>query len=225
MSTFPKNSPLRPVTFIGVSLGTLLFLFNPALADRCFSEGTKSQLTAQNPAALTVGTKIPVRYDRSHKILLTKEESFALTLIVANNIKNQQGRVIIPDGSQIVGEIKPSGQGSRFLSQKLLIFSREQPIKVYSFDAVSQWLERVQTLIKGVNPDELIKGATLSQAAAGVIAAIKGEQSPHNSQDILPPAGLEALAGWLLTGERIELLSIVPERDLTLTLQSEFLAQ
>jgi hypothetical protein len=122
--------------------------------------------------------------------------------------------------NQILGEIRPLSLGSRFFSERLLIYNQNQSIKAYSLNAISPWINQVETLVKGINPDNLLKGATLGEAARAVIAALKGEQ-PLN-QEILQRAGLEALTGWLLSGERIELLSIVPERDLTLTLESEF---
>ena len=219
MPTYSKTNPWKLVTFLGVLLAVTLFLSSRSLA-YCWVLATQYQLARQDPADLTIGTKIPVRYERSPRILLTKEESFSLTLIVARDIQNKQGRVIIPHGSQIIGEIRPLSLGSRFFSQKLLIYNQNQPLKAYSLDAVSPWINQVETLVKGINPDNLLKGATLGEAAMAVIAALKGEQ-PLN-QEILQRAGLEALTGWLLSGERIELLSIVPERDLTLTLESEF---
>ena len=219
MPTYSKTNPWKLVTFLGVLLGVTLFLASRSLAYR-WVLAPESPLARQDPADLIIGTKIPVRYERSPRILLTKEESFSLTLIVARDIKNKQGRVIIPHGSQILGEIRPLSLGSRFFSERLLIYNQNQSIKAYSLNAISPWINQVETLVKGINPDNLLKGATLGEAAGAVIAALKGEQ-PLN-QEILQRAGLEALTGWLLSGERVELLSIVPERDLTLTLESEF---
>jgi len=86
------------------------------------------QFRHQNPLnhrLIPAGTDIPVKYEQGEKILLTKQETFSLSLTVTDNIKNSQGQTIIPDGSQIIGEIKPDGQGSRFLSQKIFLKTRQ----------------------------------------------------------------------------------------------------
>jgi hypothetical protein len=108
---------------------------------------------------IPAGTDIPVKYEQGEKILLTKQETFSLSLTVTDNIKNSQGQTIIPDGSQIIGEIKPDGQGSRFLSQKIFLKTRQPQEK--SIDAISSVFTRLERLIKGVNPDKIIQGAVL----------------------------------------------------------------
>jgi hypothetical protein len=173
-----------------------------------------------NDRLIPAGTDIPVKYEQGEKILLTKQETFSLSLTVTDNIKNSQGQTIIPDGSQIIGEIKPDGQGSRFLSQKIFLKTRQPQEK--SIDAISAVFTRIERLIKGVNPDKIIQGAVLGKSAASVLASFTSDQPVS---EIIRGGGLEVLAGWLLRGESVELLSINPKEDLKLTLRSDFTGQ
>ena len=71
--------------------------------------------------SLSAGTKIPVIYEEAEKILVTKDETLPITVKVTKNIINDTGKIIIPIGSQVVGEIQPAGKGSRFVAQYLIL--------------------------------------------------------------------------------------------------------
>jgi hypothetical protein len=83
-----------------------------------------NQQTPQNPPlAVTIpqGTVIPVKYDKAEKILVTKDETAPLTLIVSQNVVTDTGTVIIPANSQVVGQLKPAKGGSQFVAEKLVL--------------------------------------------------------------------------------------------------------
>lgn len=188
-----------------------------------------------NRVVIPAGTQIPVQYDEAEKILVTREETMPLTLKVAANLKNRNGTILIPYGSEIVGQIEPSGNGSRFVAQKLVIKrcdsapltgarecapESEQQSLEYSLDATSEVVTRTETVKEGASAGDILKGAAIGAAASSVIAAIIGDKAIA-TEEVLGGAGLGALAGWILGGDSAELISIDPDRDLTLTLHSD----
>jgi len=225
MLNFQKHSRHRPVTLLTMLLSASFVVVSlsmtPAIARQFTPIRPIKQIPLRNYQLIPAGTAIPVKYDQGEKILLTKEETFSLSLTVTDNIKNSQGQIIIPDGSQIIGEIKPDSQGSRFLSQKIFLKTSQPQEK--SIDAISEVFTRLERLIKGVNPDKIIRGAVLGKSAASVLASFTSDQPI--SEGLLRGGGLEVLAGWLLRGESVELLSINPREDLKLTLRSDFSGQ
>jgi hypothetical protein len=206
---------LLSASFVVVSLS-----LTPAIARQFAPINQIKPIPLGNDRLIPAGTDIPVKYEQGEKILLTKQETFSLSLTVTDNIKNSQGQTIIPDGSQIIGEIKPDGQGSRFLSQKIFLKTPQPQEK--SIDAISAVFTRLERIIKGVNPDKIIQGAVLGKSAASVLASFISDQPVS---EIIRGGGLEVLAGWLLRGESVELLSINPKEDLKLTLRSDFTGQ
>lgn len=218
MLNFTKRGRAPEVTLLTLLLSaaivTISLSYLPVLARQ--SAGIPP-VTRTNASFIPAGTAIPVRYDKAEKILLAPEETYALSLTVTESIKNALGKVIIPDGSQIIGEIKPSERGSRFFSRE--IFLKEEKPRSESIDAISDALNHLEKIIKGANPERIIKGAALGESAAALLASL--EDRPID-RPLLHNGRWEVLAGWLLRGESLELLSIDPRRDLTLTLRSDF---
>ncbi|GCL49962.1 hypothetical protein NIES3804_15220 [Microcystis aeruginosa NIES-3804] len=225
MLYFQKQGLHHPLTLLTMLLSASFVVVSlcltPAIARQFAPINPIKPIPLGNDRLIPAGTDIPVKYEQGKKILLTKQETFSLSLTVTDNIKNSQGQTIIPDGSQIIGEIKPDGQGSRFLSQKIFLKTRQPQEK--SIDAISAVFTRLERIIKGVSPDKIIQGAVLGKSAASVLASFTSDQPV--SEGLLRGGGLEVLAGWLLRGESVELLSINPKEDLKLTLRSDFTGQ
>jgi len=93
---------LLSASFVVVSLS-----LTPAIARQFAPINPIKPIPLGNDRLIPAGTDIPVKYEQGEKILLTKQETFSLSLTVTDNIKNSQGQTIIPDGSQIIGEINP----------------------------------------------------------------------------------------------------------------------
>ncbi len=161
------------------------------------------------------GTIIPVRHDEAEKILVTKDETIPLTLRVTRNIRDGRGNVLIPSGSQVVGQIEPvsSRDGSRFVADYVLINGRDIPL-----DATSNVVTRTEVIREGASGGDILEGAIIGAAAATVISAVIGDGIPL--EGVLGGAGLGALAGFLLGDEERELISIDPNFDLDLTVRS-----
>jgi hypothetical protein len=173
-------------------------------------------------AIIPEGTEIPVMYDEAEKILVTKDETVPLTLEVAANIRNRDGDILIPYGSEIIGEIQPveSEEGSQFVAETLVIKEDGETIREKSLDATSDVVTRTETVEEGASVGDILKGAAIGGAAAAVISAILGDKAIA-TEEVLGGAGLGALAGWVLGSGEAELISIDPNSDLTLTLNSD----
>ena len=147
---------------------------------------------------------------------MTEEETIPLTLTVAANIKNPNGTILIPYNSEIFGQIKPSGDGSQFVAQTLILTDGTQ----VSLDETSGVVATTETIEQGASADHILKGAVIGASAASVIAAITGDTAIV-TEEVLGSAGLGILARWIWRGSSAELISINPNTDLDLTLGSD----
>jgi hypothetical protein len=176
------------------------------------------------------GFVIPVEYEEE-KILVTPEETVPITLSVAANVKDSRGNILIPYNSKISGQIQPSGDqysneetndeqssdgqsGSQFVAEEIVFPDGTS----HSIDAVSNVVTRTETVKKGANAGDILTGAAIGAGAAAVLSDIFGDME---TLEVLGGAGAGAIGGVLLGGNKAELISIDPNNDLDLTLQSD----
>lgn len=190
---------------------TPFFAAVPASA-QLFRTQENNNVTPQ-PITIPSGTTLPVEYKDAEKIVLTKEETVPLTVTVAANIKDKQGNILIPYGSEIFGELQPKDGGSQFVAQELVI----SPEKRQPLEAESQVVTRTETIDEGTDVGDILQGAAIGGAAAAIIALITGDNS-IDLLEVLGGAGLGALGGLLLGGKETEVISINPNEDLDVTL-------
>jgi hypothetical protein len=173
---------------------------------------------SSNSRDLSRGTIIYTALPSNDKILVTPQETMAVTLVVRNNVIDSSNRVVIPSGSEIVGEIRPSGQGSRFVANTLILNNGNQ----YPISATSSVVTNTETVSTGKDNNAIWQGALAGAAAGTLLSAITGDKAIA-TEEVLGGAGFGALAGLLLRGDYTqELISINPEEDLNLTLTSTF---
>ena len=168
-------------------------------------------------ARIPAGTLIPVEYEEAEKVVLSPDESMTLELKVAQDIRDVQGRVIIPFGSVVVGQLKPVSGGTQFLAEQLIISNRRR----FRFDAISRVITDTEKITKGADAGDILKGAAVGGAAATLLSGITGDKVIATER-VLAGAGLGALAGVLLGREKAEVVVIYPEEDLDLRLRSDF---
>ncbi|MGL5942739.1 MAG: hypothetical protein ACRC2S_20695 [Waterburya sp.] len=178
------------------------------------------------------GFLIPVEY-KEEKILVTPEETVPITLSVAANVKDSRGNILIPYGSEISGQIQPSDEqssddeqsnddeqssneqsGSQFVAEEIVFPDGTS----HSIDAVSDVVTRRETVEKGANAGDILTGAVIGAGAAAILSDIFGDME---TLEVLGGAGAGAIGGVLLGGNKAELVSIDPNNDLDLTLQSD----
>lgn len=163
---------------------------------------------------IPAGTSIPVRYDKAERILVSPDETMDLTVTVATNIVTRNGAVLIPAGSQIVGQIQPVYGGSQFVARELIVNQNRRQ----NISATSRVVSQTEEITRGSNTRSILKGAAIGAAAAAAVAAITGDRAIA-TEEVLGGAGLGALSGVLLGRRRTEVVVINPS-DLNLTLNS-----
>ena len=85
-------------------------------------------------------------------------------------------------------------------------------------DATSQVVTRTEVVRRGADAGDILKGAAIGGAAAVVLSEIFGD---IDFLEVLGGAGAGAVAGLLLGKREVELVSIDPNSDLDLILQSD----
>lgn len=188
--------------------------------------GTTAPMIAPAPASaqyfpqetqvtIPAGTSIPVRYDNAEKIVVSTNETVPVTLRVATNIINRRGVVLIPAGSQIVGQLQPVQGGAQFVASELVTSQgRRQEI-----NATSRVITRTQQVQQGVDTGNILKGAVLGSAAAAGISGIVGNRH-ISAGKVLLGTGVGAAGGALLGRKKVDVVVIKPNTDLNLTLRS-----
>ncbi|HYX15712.1 MAG TPA: S-layer homology domain-containing protein [Nostoc sp.] len=174
------------------------------------------------PTAVSVtipqGTAIPVKYDKAEKILVTKDETAPLTLTVSQNVVTQDGSVVIPAGSQVIGQLKPATGGSQFIAEKLVLANGQE----YQLNASSEVITKTETVKKGVSTNAIIKDTVLGAGAAAAVSAVTGDRAIA-TEEVLGGAGIGALIGLFFGKNSVDLIAIDPDTDLQMTINQNLL--
>lgn len=177
------------------------------------------QAPTPQPQAVRIpaGASIPVKSDNAEKVLLSKDETnpTPLTLKVAQNIVNSRGDVLIPAGSSVIGEVRVNNEAAQFYASEILLANgRRLPV-----NATSNAVTTVESIRQGTSLGKVLGGAVLGSVAAAGIAGVTGDRT-IKAGEVLIGSGLGAIAGAVLN-KRVDLISINPNSDLTLTLNSD----
>jgi len=212
------QSKIALVMALGITSTTAIPIMSSVPAVAGSQADVSGQLVAQASRSIVpAGTAIPVRYKKTERVIVTPRETAKLTLTVAENIRSERGNVVIPAGSQIEGRLKPAGGGTQFVAERVILGTRNQR---YPIEATSKVITRRETITRRTNPN-ILKGAAIGAAAGAVLAEIFGSISLG---EVLAGAGVGAIASVLRGGrdKEVEVVVVNPERDLTLTLEEDF---
>ncbi|MDJ0616252.1 MAG: hypothetical protein QNJ63_05765 [Calothrix sp. MO_192.B10] len=171
--------------------------------------------------AISRGAVIPTKYPKD-KIIVTPKETKSIELEIPNNIIDNNGQVLIPANSKIKGKLEPATlngeEGSQFVADELIFpDGRRQNI-----DAVSNIINRKETIRKGVSTGKILEGAAVGAGAAALISLITGDKK-INVWELLAGSGLGAAASTVLRKKKVTVLVIEPNKgDLDVSLRSDF---
>ncbi|ELS33934.1 MULTISPECIES: S-layer homology domain-containing protein [Pseudanabaena] len=171
----------------------------------------------QNQTRIPAGNVIALQYSKD-KILLGPDEKVPLTLNVAQNIANSQGAILIPAGSQVVGELRTVSGGTQFFASEL-VFANGRRVPINATSKVVTTTEKVD---KGLSAGTLVRNAALGAGAAAAIAAVTGDRAIA-TEEVLGGAGIGTLIGLFLGRDSVTLSSVNPNTDLAVTLNSDLL--
>jgi hypothetical protein len=174
-----------------------------------------------NNGVIPAGTAIPVVYPEGETLQIRRGETRTLSLKTAVNLRQGNGAIVIPAGSTITGQLQPTNQGVIFVGQAVTL-PNGQEVRI---NAVSQELVGFTSQNQGATAGDIIKGTLAGAGTATIIAGTTGDRR-INALEVLGGAAVGALAGWglpsagILGGGTVEVMTINPSQDLTLTLQS-----
>jgi hypothetical protein len=171
------------------------------------------QVAAQ--ASVPAGTTMTMTYADSDKIVVLPDETAALTLTVAQAINDGAGRVLVPVGSQVVGELRPSGGGSQFVAQELVLPGGQR----MAINATSQTVTTTETIRRGATFGETLAGAVLGSGAAAAIARTTGDQNV-GTLEVLAGTATGATLARIFGRNQFDVIAINPNQDLTLTVNA-----
>ena len=130
--------------------------------------------TAQNNQApsnqVLAGTTIPVKYSAAQRIIVSPTETAPVSLTVAQDVRNNQGTVVIPAGSQVIGQLQPTQGGSQFVASQVIVNGRQ-----ISLNASSNVITQTND-VRDPNFGTILGGAALGSAASAVIQAVTGDK-------------------------------------------------
>jgi len=156
---------------------------------------------------LEAGTYIETAYSGRDRIVLRRNEVLPLTLRVAEDVEDDDGRVLIRRGSRIEGELRPADGGVRFYARRLILTSGDR----YSMNAQSNVIRSDRDF-----GDQDLGDTVVSRAARILVGSVLGSSSDLG--DILG----DVLEGRTRRDSRLrsELVVVYPDRDLDLRLRS-----
>lgn len=191
----------------GASAPVLMSLPTQAAQPQLFSQSGRARVAAE--------TVIPVSYDKE-RILLKPGESMEITLTVDRNVTSASGTILIPRGSEIEGELRPTedDEGVQFVARELILRNGQR----YDLDATSDVVTRREKLRRDANTASILQGAAIGAAASAVLSEIFGD---IGFLKVLAGAGLGAAGGFFFGRKTVEVISVEPEADLDLTLESD----
>ena len=182
-------------------------------------ETPRTQIAVRIPA----GTTLSVRYAVAKKILVSPNEPapIPLTLSLARNVSSFNANSLIPAGSQIVGELitMQDQQTAQFVAKELVL-SDGQRIEI---SASSRIIDRISEISKNQRVDRIVQNSALGTAAAAAFTAISGNPLV-TSQQVLLNSGFGSsaeLIGTFRNQEKATIITIFPNSDFTLTLNSD----
>ncbi|BAY40530.1 hypothetical protein NIES2111_49150 [Nostoc sp. NIES-2111] len=194
-----------------------------------FAPAANAQLLNQNRrVSIPAGVTFPVTYEKD-QVVVSRGETVSLTLRIANNIVDNNRRVLIPAGTEVVGQLEPvyyngsysqdrndqnNIRGVRFVARELVYPSGNRQ----SIDASSQTITRVEKIRKN-DSGKILTDAAIGAGAATAISLITG----NRRIEVLEPVGgaaAGALASVLLRKKEVEVFVVRPQQDLRLALNS-----
>ena len=140
---------------------------------------TQSQPTQAQSNQVSAGTAIAVKYSAAQRIIVSPNETAPVSLTVAQDVRNNQGVVVIPAGSQVIGQLQPAQGGSQFVASQVIVNGRQIALNASS-NVITQTSD-----VRDPNFGTILGGAALGTAASAVIQGVTGDKTITGQTTIL----------------------------------------
>jgi hypothetical protein len=139
-----------------------------------------------------------------------------VSLYTDRNIVSPAGKLLIPADSQVVGEFRVvKDEGARFFAKELILPDGTKT----PMSATSQLITQTEEVRRGANVLELLAGAALGAGAAAGVSAVTGDRAVA-TEEVLGGSAVGAILATFIGRNRVTLISVDPETDLDLALDS-----
>jgi hypothetical protein len=218
------HSSVAVLTALSLGTATIVPLvgFGRPAAAGIFAEQNSGVLQrrtiSQNTSGrIQEGTTFDVVQPDGKRIVLTPDETAAVTLVTRDAVRSRAGTVLIPRGTRIDGEFRPSGDGTQFVARRI-IFRDGTERNLNARSNVVNYRKKIQN---GTNTDPIWQGALVGGGASVLISSVVTRPGVFKT---LAGAGAGALAGYLLAGrKKTEVIVVRPDEPLSLTLESDLI--
>lgn len=143
---------------------------------------------AQERGQILAGSTIPLNYTAAPQIVLRPDETVNLTATVASDVRNSQGVVAIPAGSQVSGQLVPVQGGSQFVAQTVVINGQQ-----YRLNATSAVIQTKKS-VRDPSLVATLGGAALSAGVAAIIGGTSGDRL-HSADNLILASSIGAAVG------------------------------
>ncbi len=122
-------------------------------------------------ASVPAGTRITTTYPDAERIVLAPTETVNLALTTTSNVTDSNGRIVIPVGSLVSGQLRPTSGGSQFVANAASVNGQVIPIAATS-PVVSTTMST-----RDPNIGNVFRNAAIGSAVAAGISALAGNQT------------------------------------------------
>lgn len=164
--------------------------------------------------AIPAGTRLPVQYDQSQALTVAPTDTVPMTLVISKNIRNAAGDLLIPAWSEVKGRLRPVSGGSQFFAEELVLTDGSS-LPINGTSPVIAANQQQQ----GVNTGSVLTGTAIGAAGATVLSGVTGKKRITLGK-VLLGAGAGAIGGLLLGKKRTDVITINPNTQMELTLNS-----
>jgi hypothetical protein len=204
---FMQQSGLAALMILGLSSLTPFLAPQPATAQLLLAQNSRLRVAE--------GTQIKTTYGKAKRIIIKPDETLRIGLETTQAVRSPNGRIVIPRGSTIKGQLEPKRGGTQFVADSVTLRNGER----FDINATSGIITRTEVVDQGRRTDPIWQGALVGGAATAVISEIFGEAGIFK---VLAGSGAGALGGFLLGGrDKAEVRVIDPKTDLDLRLRSD----
>lgn len=140
------------------------------ISSQYIAGATVSQGNQAQGSQVLAGTSIAVKYAAAQRIIVSPNETAPVALTVAQDVRNNQGFVIIPAGSQVIGQLQPAQGGSQFVASQLVVNGRQ-----IALNASSNVITETRD-VRDPNFGTILGGAALGSVASAAIQGLTGDR-------------------------------------------------
>lgn len=179
---------------LGISALMALGIGSSPMLPLMMPQSATAQVFVQNSnRVIPAGTILPLRETSGRRIIVAPDETADVTLVTTEAVRGPRGGVLIPRGTRIRGEFRPTNGGTAFYARRIELRGGDR-----SITGRTNVVDNRRTIRRGTDTDPIWQGALVGGGAAALISTLV-DGGPGLFRT-LGGAGVGALAGWLIAG-------------------------